>query len=125
MISRFGKHAEPAIRQQVANAHNGLAFSQLCNAKALWLTEADRAREALEQALDNIDHALEITPDKPIALGNHGYILFLLGRREEAHEVLSRAIELGGDSLRQAELEDAAIHPLPEDVDFIALINSL
>lgn len=125
VISRFGKHAEPAIRRQVANAHNGVAFSRLCHAKAMWLTEAERAKEMLEQALDDIARALEITPDEPIVLGNHGYILFLLGRRDEARAVLSRAIELGGEALRKNELDDAKIHPTPQDDDFVALINSL
>ena len=79
----------------------------------------------LTQALEKIDASLQRLPDEPITLGNRGYLLFLLGRGDEAKQVLASAIKLGGEDLRKAELADAEIHPLPQDEEFKALIKSL
>ncbi len=66
-----------------------------------------------------------ISPDNAFMLGNKGYTLYLLGRTEEAEPVLRRALELGGQNVRDAELEDADIHPLPQDEAFKELIHRL
>ena len=79
----------------------------------------------LSQALTDADAALNISPDNAIMLGNKGYTLYLLGRTEEAEPVLRRALELGGEKVRDGELEDADIHPLPQDKAFKELIHRL
>ncbi len=79
----------------------------------------------LSQALADAEAALKIAPDDTIYLGNKGYALFLLGRKDEAEPVLRRALELGGEKLRDDELKDAGIHPLPQDGEFEDLINRL
>ena len=38
---------------------------------------------------------------------------------------MTRAIALGGESLREAELKDAEIHPLPEDEGFKRMVQSI
>ncbi|MFP2932963.1 hypothetical protein ACLESO_49010, partial [Pyxidicoccus sp. 3LG] len=64
-------------------------------------------------------------PGEPLALGNAGYIAFLQGRRDEARSLLVEALRRGGEALRETELKDAGIHPIPEDEEFRALLRSL
>ncbi|MCH8213058.1 MAG: tetratricopeptide repeat protein [Proteobacteria bacterium] len=127
VVRRFGDAEEPALREQVAMALNGRAFSRLCLAKRSWRGPdgEEEARALLSQALTDADAALNISPDDAIRLGNKGYTLYLLGRTEEAEPVLRRALELGGEKVRDAELEDADIHPLPQDEAFKELIHRL
>ena len=127
VVRRFGDAEEPALREQVAGALTGRAFSRLCLAKRSWRgpDREEEARGLLAQALTDADAALNISPDDPIMLGNKGYTLYLLGRTEEAEPVLRRALELGGEKVRDAELEDADIHPLPQDEAFKELIHRL
>ncbi len=126
VAQRYGDAPEAGLREQVASALNGKSFRLLCEAKKIWQTGDEIAAGALlAQALADIENALARKPDWPMALGNRGYILFLQGKTEQAREILAQAIQLGGDELRQGELADAAIHPLPQDEAFKALINSL
>ena len=108
-------------------ALNGRAFFRLCLAKRSWRGPdgEEEARALLSQALTDADAALNIGPDDAIRLGNKGYTLYLLGRTEEAEPVLRRALELGGEKVRDAELKDADIHPLPQDEPFKELIHRL
>ena len=127
LVQRFGDSDEPALREQVAMALNGRAFSRLRLAKRSWRgpDREEEARALLSQALTDAEAAVDIRPDNAIMLGNKGYTLYLLGRTEEAEPVLRRALELGGEKIRDAELEDADIHPLPQDEAFKELIHRL
>jgi tetratricopeptide (TPR) repeat protein len=126
LIKRFGEATEPVIRKIVAHALNGIGFTMICDAKRIWKEGNDRlAQEILLTSLEKIKSALEITPDEPIILGNLGYIYFLQGNIEQARELLTKAITLGGEESRQAELADADIHSLPQDEEFRALIHSI
>lgn len=126
VMRRYGDATEAALREQVAKALNGIGFSLMCQAKKIWHGGDEAAATGLlKQALEKIEAALQRGSDEPFALGNLGYILFLLGRIDEAHTVLTRAIALGGEALRQAELKDADIHALPQDEAFRAMLKSL
>ena len=116
-----------ALRERVGRALNGRAYARLRLAKRSWRgpDREGEARALLSQALNDADAALNISPDNAIMLGNKGYTLYLLGRTEEAEPVLRRALELGGEKVRDAELEDADIHPLPQDEAFKELIHRL
>jgi len=76
-------------------------------------------------ALEDVEAALEDLPDTFIQLGNQGYALFLLGREDEAEAPLRRALELGREKALNNALEDAKIHPLPQDEAFVALVKRL
>ena len=126
VVRRFGEATEAELREPVADAFNSIGFSLLCTAKKIWKDKNEPAAIVLlSQALKKIEVALQRKPDEPIFLGNQGYILFLLGRHDEARLILNKAIALGGEELRQAELSDADIHSLPQDEAFRALIQSL
>ncbi len=127
VLRRFGDADEPKLREQVATALNGKSYVRLLLAKQAWQSpgKEDGARALLSTALADAEAALEIAPDNPIVLGNKGYVLFLLGREDDAEPVLRRALELGGEKMRDDEFEDAGKHPLPQDEEFKDLINSL
>ena len=127
VVRRFGNSKETALLEQVAKALNGKAFRSLIMAKEAWQSTKNekQAREFLSQALIGANASLEIRPDDPITLGNKGYALFLLEREAEAKPILRKALEEGGEKIRDGELEDAKIHPLPQDEEFKELINRL
>ena len=126
VVKRYGDAQEAGVREQVVGALNGKGFRFLCAAKKVWQAgDETTARAILAKALLDIEAALVRKSDNPICLGNQGYILFLQGKVKEAGEILAKAILLGGEKLRKNELEDADIHPLPQDGAFKALINSL
>ena len=124
LLSRFRDAPEPALREPVAGALNSKGFAQLIKAKNGW-NEQEARTALLHQSLDCFNRALADTSDKSIVLGNRGYAMFLLGQREEARQSLREALEQGGERLRDAELEDSNIAPVPEDDAFRALIAEL
>ncbi|MGH2436453.1 MAG: tetratricopeptide repeat protein, partial [bacterium] len=124
VVKRFADATEPAVRESVGAALNGTGFTFLCDAKRMWPMGEPAARDLLLRAEENLRAALDRVPDGPVILGNLGYVVFLSGRVDEARELLVRAIRLGGERLRQVELDDAAIHPLPQDETLKLLRNS-
>lgn len=126
VLQRFGDSPDSSIYKHLGNAYNGIGYALLCNAKKTWKDGNESgALQSLTHALDNIEIALQHLPESPLVLGNKGYIHFLLGDREEAQAVLSRALTLGGEDFRQAELRDLEIHTLPIDKDFKDLLENL
>lgn len=124
VLERLGASTATPLRKQVAHALNGKGFVLLMWAKTLWAQEIAR-KENLETALACFCKALEHTTDKPVALGNQGYTLFLLGRSPESRESLRQALREGGQRLYDAELEDSRMSPVPEDKAFRALLDEL
>jgi tetratricopeptide (TPR) repeat protein len=126
VLRSFGDASEPSLRALVGRAFNGIGFNLLIQAKRAWQGgDAMTARSMLEKAAVQIDAARERQPNEPIVLGNAGYISFLRGMEHEARELLTKAVELGGERIIQAAMEDANIHPLPQDEAFRALLQSL
>ena len=123
---RFGEATEPALRELVARALNGSGFTDLCRAKTHRKAgENDQAQSALSRARKRLQEGLERNPDSGIILGNLGYVEFLSGEREPARRYLERAIAIGGQEIRQAELADAERDALPEDEEFKKLVLSI
>ena len=126
VVHRYGDASEPALQELVASALNNLSFGILCKAKKVWVGGREaQAKKILHEALATIEGSLNRRSEYATALGNKGYILFLLGEVEEAKVILKKALELGDDALREATLADAEIHPLPQDEAFKVLINAL
>lgn len=125
VAERYGQAPDAALRERVTMAFNGIGFTQLLQAKQHWLVDTAVAHDLLRKAKTSIDAALERNSDDPVYLGNAGYIAFLLGREGEARTLLGKAIRLGGESVREAELADTDLHPIPEDEAFRALVRSL
>jgi tetratricopeptide (TPR) repeat protein len=126
VVKQFGETTELTLRERVADALNGIGFAMICESKRVWQDRnEEQARDILSKSMEKVKAALEIKPNEPVILGNLGYIHFLQGNIEEAHEFLNKAIALGGEEIRQGELADADIHSLPQDEDFRALIHSI
>lgn len=123
----FGDSKKTAFLELASLALNNKGFVRLRLAKKEWKTpeKENEAREILTRALADFEASLEKKPDEPVIFGNKGYVLFLLGRVEEAEPVLRHALKLGGKKQYKLELEDAEYHPLPQDEAFKALINRL
>lgn len=125
VVRRFEQADDPVLKEQVANALNTLGFNTLIAAKALLLrNEKQKAEEELRQAQNYITASIGRIYD-PVSLGNHAYVAFLLGNKDEAREILTRAIQLGGESIRSAELKDAEINRLPQDDEFCEMVRSI
>ncbi|MGH8614479.1 MAG: tetratricopeptide repeat protein [Gammaproteobacteria bacterium] len=126
VVQRFGEATEPAVREVVGRSLNDIGFAFLYDAKRMWAAgDEPAARDRLFRAEEKLRVGLNRAPDNPVILGNLGYAAFLSGRVDEARELLGRAIRLGGEELRQAALDDAAIHPLPQDEAFKELVRSI
>lgn len=122
---KFATSTVPEIRRQVSIAISNQGFSLLCLAKKAMSEKDPSSANLLKQARDTVARALEINPENAFAIGNQGYISFLLDDKVRAHELLSQAIQIGGEEIRQIELKDATIHPLPQDAEFCDLVNSI
>jgi tetratricopeptide (TPR) repeat protein len=126
VVKRYGEATEPALRNHVGNALNFIGFRSIIEAKSLRLKGNEAAAlEELFRARENIMGALARDSQDPIKIGNQAYIAFLQGQKEEARELLSRAISLGGESIKEAELADAEINRLPEDDVFCEMVRSI
>lgn len=73
---------------------------------ALGYTLADRT-ERFAEAYELIRKALELSPDNPAIMDSMGWVLFRMGRAEEALPHLRRAFELQRDAEVAAHLGDA------------------
>ncbi len=126
LVQRFGDAPEAELRKQVARALNGIGFPLLCQAKRVWAAgDEQAARSGLLEAQQKLIAATMRDPDSPMVLGNVAYVDFLLGNKEQARALMSRAIGLGGEEIRRGELADADIHPLPQDEEFKELVRSI
>ncbi len=63
---------------------------------ALGYTLADRTQR-YQEALGYIERALALEPEDPAVIDSMGWVLYRLGRHEEAIQYLRRALELGED----------------------------
>jgi len=124
---RFGNSEDPALREFVAKARGGRGFTLLTLAKeAGQMTDGEgEARALLEKALADIEASLVDQPDDLVQLGNQGYALFLLGREDEAEAPLRSALGSGRKEAFNNAMDDAQIHPVPEDKAFVALVERL
>ncbi|HLG16872.1 MAG TPA: tetratricopeptide repeat protein [Blastocatellia bacterium] len=126
VIRHFGEATEQAVRVQVGNALSAIGIEILRAAKRLLATGDQRsALSNLAKAREKLEAARECKPNGASILGTLGYVAFLSGDEEEARKLLTDAIRLGGEEIRQGELADADIHPLPQDEAFKELVRSI
>jgi hypothetical protein len=81
--------------------------------------------ERLKGAQSLLARAAERVPDNPYVLGTEAYLTFLLGDIPHAAELLTRAVQSGGEDLRRAELASARHNLLPVDEQFIRMIEGV
>jgi tetratricopeptide (TPR) repeat protein len=125
LVERFGKSTEPALQTEVAYALGNRGFMLLCQAKKIWVCDVARAKALLSTAQKDIRSALERLPKDACSLGNMGYIEFLTGNPDKAVQLLTKALQIGGEKIRQDALEDSQIYPVQQDEAFRELMQSL
>jgi hypothetical protein len=126
VVTRFGAASAPGLQEPVAAAMNGIGFELLRRAKKTWLMGNEvQARAILLQAQDQIASADKRQPKHPHILGNLAYLAFLLNNLVRSRELLVQAITIGGEEMRQVELNDAEFCKLPQDEEFQVLVRSI
>jgi tetratricopeptide (TPR) repeat protein len=136
MARRFGGSTESHLRKNVVDSYNNAGYLMLCEAKRVWDIPAGSvpmdANAYLDGAYARFIAAFQLNPDEPLVLGNLGYVSFLLGKQrnneiflKRAETCLRKAIAIGGEEIRQTELEDADRFPLPVDEEFKTLVRSI
>ena len=81
------------------------------------------AMERLKEAQPLLARAAERAQDNAYVLGTDAYLTFLLGDVPRAAELLTQAVQVGGEDLRRAELASAQNNLLPVDEQFIRMIE--
>ncbi len=125
-LTRFGNSQRPELQKQVGEAmvNQGSFFiilakrEKLAEKPDLFIKHLDQANAALEKAKQYLD-------EDAILLQNQAYLLFLRGEREAAVPLLKQAIKLNRDEIIKGCHEDSKIHPVPEDNDFLKLVDKL
>jgi tetratricopeptide (TPR) repeat protein len=126
LLARFGQSPEPAFQELVAGALNGVGVQILRAAKRLWAQGDEKAARArLAEAQQKFAAALQRAPDNPRILGNQAYAHSLLGDSDAARPLLTRAVELGGEELRQDALTATETSPISQDEAFKTLLASI
>jgi len=126
LLARFGQTSEPALQERIAAALNGIGVQMLRAGKRLWAEGDEKtARARLAEAQQKFAAALQRAPDNPRILGNQAYVLCLLGDSDAARPLLTRAIELGGEELRQDALTATETSPISQDEAFKTLLASI
>jgi tetratricopeptide (TPR) repeat protein len=126
LLARFGQTSEPGLLELVAGALNGIGVQILRAAKRLWAQGDEKAARArLAEAQQKFAAALQRAPDNARILGNQAYVLCLLGDSDAARPLLTRAIELGGEELRQDALTATETSPISQDEAFKTLLASI
>jgi tetratricopeptide (TPR) repeat protein len=116
---------DTTLRVPVGQARNDVGFMLLCRAKADWAIR-DRRQADLDLAARLFEQAEADVDDKPIVLGNRAYCAHLRGEPVEVvRPQLERALKDGGERLYKGALDDLAIHPVPEDATYRALLDEV
>jgi tetratricopeptide (TPR) repeat protein len=123
-IKRNISSMDLVLQEQAAMALNSKGLRLLIKAKQTWDNEIEREK-LLRNALVCFDESLRKKNNYSIALGNKGYVLFLMDRIDDAKESLHAALKSGREDLKNAELENAANSTVPADTAFRELIARL
>jgi tetratricopeptide (TPR) repeat protein len=125
VIQQFSASTEPVLVEKVSIALGNRGFTLLCQAKKIWSQDTVKAKDLLFEAQENIVSAQERMPGNASNLGNLSYIEFLFGNESTARQLLTQAIQFGGEAIRQDALKDSEIYPIPQDEAFRQLVHSL
>lgn len=127
LIATYADDTAPAIIERVSKALNGTGFDRLMAAKQSWANR-DQAVEVLKRAEADLQACLTRQPDWGMALGNLAYVQWLLQRPAESETAFRAALKStdhGGEQLYKGTLDDIALHTIPEDAAFKAMVERL
>lgn len=126
VVIRFADSQQPELQKQVGKAlvNQGAIFIGLAKREKL----ASRLKlffQRLEQANTALEKAQQYLNKNAFLIKNQAYLLFLLGKREPAILMLKQAVQLIGNEIVKGCHEKSQVHHLPEDDEFLALLNQL
>ena len=126
VVSDYASDTSPDCREAYAAALNALGDTIVAQAKKAWIAQDEQtARLRLQEALSYYAKALERAPDDPYILGSQAYAEFLGGNHEGARDLLTRAVQAGGEDFRSAARDAVSEDSLPQDSDFKALLDAI
>nr|WP_315475339.1 hypothetical protein [uncultured Undibacterium sp.] len=110
MIKLFKQQSDSEVNYLIAGAFNAIGFTLLLKAKQNW-EDFDQRTNLLDVSLINFESALKLSNDhnRPVILGNNGYTLFLLNRKDDARIVTEECLKQGGINALKTQLVDAKI----------------
>lgn len=126
VVLRFADSTAEPLAEQVFMARANEGWLQVQWAKEFLLQgHGQDATAKLSHAVESIRQAVQMVPDDLEALCNLAYTEFILGRKEEARELLKHAIGRGGEEVRAAALRDSQDRRLPIDDEYDRLVKSI
>lgn len=110
VIELFKQQSDSEVNYLIAGAFNAVGFASLLKAKQNW-ADFDQRSNLLDFSLNNFESALKLSNDhnRPVILGNNGYTLFLLNRKDDARIVTEECLKQGGINALKTQLVDAKI----------------
>ena len=130
IINRYGDSTDRLLHVLLAIVVASKASALLNQAKLAWSDTAER-QSLLKQALVLLVKAasnsnIHILPEQHSAiLGSIAYTLWLQGRKEEVIFPLHKALQLGGETVRDGALDSAVMNTVDADAGYAELINKL
>jgi tetratricopeptide (TPR) repeat protein len=113
-LAQFGSSKDVEIKQELGELKSAKAFMSMCDAKEQWSDEEFR-QETLNQAAALLNEALLLRPNEGSILGNQAYCEYLKSNGvEDVREKLVHMLDLDGQPLYEATLNDIQTHPVPE-----------
>jgi len=126
VVVRFADSQQPELQKQVGKAlvNQGAIF--ICLAKREKLaSRLELFFQRLEQANTALEQAKQYLNKDAFLIKNQAYLLLLLGKREPAILMLKQAVQLIGNEIINGFHENPPNHHLPEDDDFLNLLNKI
>ncbi len=110
MIEFFKQQSDSEVNYLIAGAFNVIGFTSLLKAKQNW-ADFDQRSNLLDISLINFESALKLSNDhnRSVILGNKGYTLFLLDRKDDAKIATEACLKQGGVNALNTQLSDAKI----------------
>jgi tetratricopeptide (TPR) repeat protein len=122
----FGGSDRPELQETVAYALVNQGFLQICLAKQAQRSgDGQTFQQRLADAETSLANAQAKMQNHPAWLQNRAYLLYLQGQPTEAETTLRPALQKGGSKVLEDCRQDAALHRLPEDDGFLALVEKL
>jgi TolA-binding protein len=124
----YGQAPEAVLREQVAFAHNGLGFAWICEAKRLWMLDAEKAKDLMLKAASVLNRAVKVLDKNGMVMGNLAYLACLQGDVQAADSWFKQALQApdhGGEEIYRDILKDLEIYPVSEDENMRALVERL
>jgi len=126
VINQFGKATEPALQEEAAKALSFIVSLFIHSAKEALINSDDKsAQKYFKEAKKKINNSPIAKLNSPRVRIMQGYIEFLLGNRDKARAILTKASKTNDSEIRESQLTIMDMKPLPQDKEFRELLRSI